>query len=64
MANSKVIRIPPELVERINQYGKALEKQGVTLSGAQLMRNFEENAITPQENVGDALRRLNSASKK
>ena len=54
--SSQVIRAPVELVNRINQYGAALEKQGVKLTGAPLMRNFAENAITPAEDVNKAFK--------
>ena len=54
--SSQVIRAPVELVNRINQYGQALEKQGIKLTGVPLMRNFAENSITPAEDVNKAFK--------
>ena len=58
---SEVMRIPRELVERINIYEKCL---GIKMGKADVMRNFANEAITPRDNLASALSRLNEASKK
>lgn len=61
MKKSQILRVPDELVERIRQYEKTLP---VRMGRADVMRNFANDAITPTENVADAVRRLNNASKR
>lgn len=61
MKKSQILRVPEELVERIRQYEKSLP---VRMGKADVMRNFANDAITPIESVGDAMQRLNNASKK
>jgi hypothetical protein len=51
MGKSQVLRVPVELVERINIYDKSLKSQGINVSKTDTMRRFAENSITPQESV-------------
>jgi predicted DNA-binding protein len=51
MGKSCVVRIPVELVQRINIYDNSLKKQGISVSKVDVMRRFAENSITPQEDV-------------
>ena len=61
---SSVLRVPEELVRRINQYESTLAKNNIRMSKVDVMRNFAENAITPLDNVGTFLSVLNKASNK
>ena len=51
MGNSLVMRVPKELIERINIYDKSLKSQGINISKTDAMRRFAENSITPTEDI-------------
>ena len=56
---TSVLRVPDELLLRIEKYKTALSKNGITnISRVDVMRNFAENAITPYDNVSDALKTI------
>ena len=61
---SVVMRVPRELVERINIYERTLAGNGIKMGKTDVMRNFAENAITPGDNIGRVLGVLDRASKK
>ena len=61
---STVMRVPKELVERINIYEKTLAGSGIRMAKTDVMRNFAENVITPNDKIGNVLGVLNKASKK
>lgn len=61
---SVVLRVPIELVGRIDQYEKLLAQNGIRMGKTDLMRNFAENAITPKDNISTVFGVLNNASKK
>jgi hypothetical protein len=61
---SVVMRVPIELVQRVNIYEKTLAGNGVRMGKTDVMRNFAVNAITPNDNIVSALTTLNNASKK
>ena len=54
MTKSQVIRVPNELVIRLNIYDKSLKDQGINVPKTDMMRRFAENSITPQESVARA----------
>ena len=61
---SSVMRVPKELIERINVYERTLANSGIRMARADVIRNFANEAITPRDNVITAIGRLNEASKK
>jgi hypothetical protein len=61
---SVVLRVPIELVGRIDQYEKVLAQNGIKMGKSDIMRNFAENAITPKDNISSVFGVLNNASKK
>ena len=61
---SVVLRVPAELVGRIDQYEKLLAQNGIKMGRSDVMRNFAENAITPRDSVSSFIGILNNASKK
>jgi hypothetical protein len=62
--DSVVMRVPIELVGRVNQYENLLKQNGIRMGKQDVMRNFAENAITPRDSVSSFIGVLNSASKK
>ena len=61
---SVVLRVPIELVGRIDQYEKLLTQNGIRMGKSDVMRNFANEAITPRDSVGKFIGVLNEASKK
>ena len=61
---TEVMRVPIELVERINIYEKTLASNGIRMGKTDVMRNFAENAITPRDNLGSVIGVLDRASRK
>lgn len=61
---STTLRVPSELINRINGYEKTLASEGIKMKRIDVMRNFAENAITPRDNIGRVLGVLDRASKK
>ena len=61
---SVVMRVPNEMVERINVYERTLANNGIHVNKTNAMRIFAGEAITPRDSVSSFLKTLNEASKK
>lgn len=62
--DSVVMRVPVELVGRVNQYENLLKQNGIRMGKQDVMRNFAENAVTPRDNITSVFGVLEKASKK
>lgn len=55
---STVMRVPEEMEKRIEQFKETMEKKGIHLNTTDAMRSFAENAIHPDENLTDFMKRI------
>ena len=55
---SSVMRVPIELVQRVNEYEKILASNGIKMTRTDAMRNFAENAVTPRDNLLSVFKRF------